>query len=75
VLGPLGPTESASLQRLPSGSGPADQVMARGHCFDAGKIFPVRPSAVLAVGAGELVASARDTAVLVSGHGCPFVIT
>jgi hypothetical protein len=27
------------------------------------------------VGAGELVASARDTAVLVSGHGCPFVIT
>jgi CubicO group peptidase (beta-lactamase class C family) len=66
VLGPLGLTESASLQRLPSGRGPADQIVARGHSFDAGQIFPVRPSAVLAVGAGELVASARDTAVLVA---------
>jgi Beta-lactamase len=38
--------------------------VARGHAFDAGQIFPVRPSAVLALGAGELVASARDAAVL-----------
>jgi CubicO group peptidase (beta-lactamase class C family) len=66
VLGPLGLTESASLQRLPSASGPAGQVVARGHSFDAGQIFPVRPSAVLAVGAGDLVASARDIAVLVA---------
>jgi CubicO group peptidase (beta-lactamase class C family) len=64
VLGPLGLTESASLRRLPSRSGPADQVVARGHSFDAGQIFPVRPSAALAVGAGELLASARDVAVL-----------
>lgn len=32
--------------------------------FDAGLLFPVRPSAVLALGAGDLVASARDVAAL-----------
>jgi CubicO group peptidase (beta-lactamase class C family) len=49
---------------LPHGRQPAGSAVARGHAFDAGQIFPVRPSAVLALGGGELVASARDAAVL-----------
>jgi CubicO group peptidase (beta-lactamase class C family) len=78
VLGPLGLAESASLQQLPQpphGGQPAGSPVARGHAFDAGQIFPVRPSSVLALGAGELVASARDAAVLaaatVSGQLLP----
>jgi CubicO group peptidase (beta-lactamase class C family) len=57
VLGPLGLAESASLQELPP-----DTPVAHGHAFDAGLAFAVRPSAVLALGAGDLVASARDVA-------------
>jgi CubicO group peptidase (beta-lactamase class C family) len=64
VLGPLGLAESVSLQQLPPGRQLAGTLMARGHAFDAGLVFPVRPSAVLALGAGELVASARDVAAL-----------
>jgi CubicO group peptidase (beta-lactamase class C family) len=64
VLRPLGLAESASLQQLPHGRQPAGSTVARGHAFDAGQIFLVRPSAVLTLGAGELVASARDAAVL-----------
>jgi CubicO group peptidase (beta-lactamase class C family) len=64
VLDPLGLAESASLPRLPPGSQPAGGPVARGHAFDAGLVFPVRPSAVLALGAGELAASARDAAAL-----------
>lgn len=64
VLGPLGLAESASLQQLPPGRQPAGSPLARGHAFDAGRVFPVRASAVLALGAGELVASARDAAAL-----------
>jgi CubicO group peptidase (beta-lactamase class C family) len=64
VLGPLGLAESASLQELPVGPPSADMPVARGHAFDAGLLFAVRPSAVLALGAGDLVASARDAAAL-----------
>jgi CubicO group peptidase (beta-lactamase class C family) len=64
VLGPLGLSESASLQQLPPGRQPAGGPVARGHAFDAGLVFQVRPSAILALGAGELVASARDAAAL-----------
>jgi CubicO group peptidase (beta-lactamase class C family) len=64
VLGPLGLAESVCLQQLPSAGPPAARPMACGYAFDAGLVFPVRPSAVLAVGAGELVASARDVAAL-----------
>lgn len=64
VLGPLGLSESASLQQLPPGRQHAGGPVARGHAFDAGLVFPVRPSAILALGAGELVASARDAAAL-----------
>lgn len=72
VLGPLGLTETQSMQELPSDSVPGEIPVARGYAFDAGQVFPVRPSAVLALGAGELVATARDTAALaaatVNGH-------
>jgi CubicO group peptidase (beta-lactamase class C family) len=64
VLGPLGLAESASLQQPVPGGQPAGSLIARGHAFDAGLVFPVRPVAVLALGAGELVASARDAAAL-----------
>jgi CubicO group peptidase (beta-lactamase class C family) len=70
VLGPLGLTESVSLPELPpardsvAGGSVAGGSVGRGHAFDAGLVFPVRPSAVLALGAGDLVASARDAAAL-----------
>ena len=64
VLGPLGLAESVSLQQLPPGRPSADMPVAHGHVFDAGLVFLVRPSAVLALGAGDLVASARDVAAL-----------
>jgi CubicO group peptidase (beta-lactamase class C family) len=64
VLGPLGLAESVSLQQLPPAGQPAGSPVACGHVFDAGLVFPVRPSAVLALGAGELVATARDAAAL-----------
>jgi Beta-lactamase len=52
------------MQQLPCSSPAAGIPVACGHTFDSGQLFPVRPSAVLAVGAGELVASARDVATL-----------
>jgi CubicO group peptidase (beta-lactamase class C family) len=64
VLGPLGLAESVSLQQLPPGGQLAGSPVACGHAVDAGLLFPVRPSAVLALGAGELVTSARDAAAL-----------
>jgi CubicO group peptidase (beta-lactamase class C family) len=64
VLGPLGLAESASLRQLPSSNQPATSGIACGHAFDAGRVYPVRPSAVMVIGAGELVASARDVATL-----------
>lgn len=65
VLRPLGLTESASLPELPPArDSAASGSVASGHAFDAGLVFPVRPSAVLALGAGDLVASARDAAAL-----------
>jgi CubicO group peptidase (beta-lactamase class C family) len=65
VLGPLGLTESVSLPELPPArDSVAGGFMASGQAFDAGLVFPVRPSVVLALGAGDLVASARDAAAL-----------
>jgi CubicO group peptidase (beta-lactamase class C family) len=65
VLRPLRLTESVSLPELPpAGGSVAGGSVAGGHAFDAGLVFPVRPSAVLALGAGDLVASARDAAAL-----------
>jgi CubicO group peptidase (beta-lactamase class C family) len=61
---PGGPPSPGGLPPLPSDGAAMDIPLARGHTFDAGLVFPVQPSAMLALGAGDLVASARDMAVL-----------
>lgn len=63
LSGELLSSEALSGELAPSGA-PAEVSVARGYAFDAGLVFPVRPSAVLALGAGDLVASARDVAAL-----------
>ena len=61
---PDGPPSPGGLPPWPSDGAGLDIPVARGHAFDAGLVFPVRPSAMLALGAGDLVASARDMAAL-----------
>ena len=58
------PGGELSLGGTPPDGTPGGIPVARGHAFDAGLFFPVRPSAVLALGAGDLIASARDVAAL-----------
>ncbi len=64
VLRPLGLTESSVSPRTPSAA-------AVGYTVDRGRIVPVKDSAIVVHGAGDLMATARDIARLVSAavHG------